>query len=128
MRTALMIATATLAIMPLAAQNTPMPVDPPIPEDPMPDAAPETPAPPPAPMPPATPAPEIPQPTPAPPTAPGPVVAQPRGPMATPPSAGAPVARSGATTMQNLQPVMSTKKYPVCSKTVTDNCVNRGGR
>lgn len=111
MRTALLLAVASIATAPVIAQTGTMPpTDPPIPE---------TPAPPPAPMPPAEPAPEIPQPTPAP---------VPSVPMATPPSAQADVAESGATTEANLQPVVSTKKYPVCTKTVTDNCINRGGK
>lgn len=125
MRTVLMLAAASLPIMPVAAQNAPIPIDPPMPEEPAePGAPPETP--PPAPMPDPNPTPEVPQPTPAPPTSPGPVVAKPAMPMATPPSAGANTARSGSTTDQNMQPVQSTKAYPVCTRTLKDNCRNPG--
>lgn len=50
----------------------------------------------------------------------------PVGPMATPPTASAPVARSGGTTNSMMQPVVSTKEYPPCSKTLQDNCRNPG--
>ncbi len=131
MRNALLLAAAAFAAVPVIAQTGTMPpTDPPIPETPAPPAPPETPAPPPAPMPPAQPAPEIPPPTPTPPSQPGPVVnvSPPRGPMATPPSAGMDTADSGATTNANLQPVPSTKTYPVCTRKITDNCINRGGK
>ena len=131
---ALMLAAASLAIMPVAAQNAPveppmpqLPPDEPMPEEPSePMAPPETPMPPPAPMPPADPTPEIPQPTPAPPTAPVPVQGAGIGPRATPPSAGAYTAVSGATTPENMVPVPSTKAYPLCTRVLKDNCRNPG--
>ena len=52
----------------------------------------------------------------------------PMGPMATPPSAGQDTAVSGGTTSTMLTPVRSTKTYPKCTRTVTDNCTNPGGK
>jgi len=50
----------------------------------------------------------------------------PIGPMATPPAAAAPDAQSGGTTSSMMQPVAATKEYPTCTKTLQDNCRNRG--
>ena len=50
----------------------------------------------------------------------------PPGPPATSPSAGADAAVSGSTTTQMMTPVPATKDYPLCSRTVKDNCVNPG--
>lgn len=104
---------------------------PPTPETPMPNAPQEMPAQPDAPTPSSDPTPEVPQPTPAPPTAPAPVAGRdkPAGPMATPRNSGAVKTTSGGTSEAELaSQAGATKEYPVCSKTVTDNCVNRGER
>lgn len=50
----------------------------------------------------------------------------PAGPMATPPYSGAEAAVSGGTTSAMLTPQAATKTYPVCSKTLQDNCRNPG--
>lgn len=50
----------------------------------------------------------------------------PMGPMATPPSAGQNTAMSGGTTSAMLTPVVSTKTYPPCTRTMKDNCTNPG--
>ena len=52
----------------------------------------------------------------------------PMGPMATPPSAGESTAVSGGTTSAMMAPIASTKEYPSCSRTLTDNCINPGER
>ncbi len=50
----------------------------------------------------------------------------PAGPMATPPDAGADTAVSGGTTPSMMTPQPATKEYPLCSKTLQDNCRNPG--
>lgn len=50
----------------------------------------------------------------------------PVGPMATPPSLRGETAVSGGTTSAMLTPQAATKAYPVCSKTLQDNCRNPG--
>lgn len=50
----------------------------------------------------------------------------PVGPMATPPALRGEAAVSGGTTSAMLTPQAATKAYPVCSKTLQDNCRNPG--
>ncbi|MEP7349227.1 MAG: hypothetical protein ABI668_04650 [Sphingorhabdus sp.] len=50
----------------------------------------------------------------------------PPGPPATPPTAGADTAISGATTTDMMTPKPAVKAYPPCSKTLQDNCRNPG--
>jgi hypothetical protein len=50
----------------------------------------------------------------------------PPGPPATPPTTAADAAVSGSTTTQMMTPVAATKDYPLCSKTLQDNCINPG--
>jgi hypothetical protein len=50
----------------------------------------------------------------------------PVGPMATPPTSGNMRAESGGTTRAMMTPQPATKTYPLCSKTLQDNCRNPG--
>lgn len=50
----------------------------------------------------------------------------PAGPPATNPAVGADSAVSGSTTSEQMTPVAATKTYPLCSRTLQDNCVNPG--
>lgn len=50
----------------------------------------------------------------------------PTGPMATPPSSGDAQAASGGTTSAMLTPRPATKVYPLCTRTIQDNCRNPG--
>ncbi len=50
----------------------------------------------------------------------------PTGPMATPPSSGDAQAVSGGTTSAMLTPRPATKVYPLCTRTIQDNCRNPG--
>lgn len=50
----------------------------------------------------------------------------PPGPPATMPSAGADAAVSGSTTTAMMAPQPATKEYPLCSRTLQDNCRNPG--
>ena len=50
----------------------------------------------------------------------------PVGPMSTPPDSPTQSAQNGDTTSALMQPTAATKDYPPCSKTLQDNCRNRG--
>jgi hypothetical protein len=105
--------------------NPPPPADPMAPEQPAPPSAPPAPGEPmPAPMP------GEPMPIPAPSSAPQPPVEgstdAPVGPMATPPSTATDSAQSGGTTSSMMTPQPATKEYPLCTKTLQDNCRNPG--
>jgi hypothetical protein len=50
----------------------------------------------------------------------------PAGPMATPPSSRDEQAISGGTTSAMMTPQPVTKAYPLCSRTIQDNCRNPG--
>lgn len=51
---------------------------------------------------------------------------KPIGPLATPPTAGADVAVSGATSVEMMTLKPAIKTYPPCTKLLQDNCRNPG--
>ena len=52
----------------------------------------------------------------------------PMGPMATPANSGQDSAMSGGTTRAMMMPQPATKEYPLCTRTLQDNCTNPGER
>ncbi|RXD03815.1 hypothetical protein EQZ23_16105 [Sphingomonas sp. UV9] len=114
MKTILLAAAAFLAT-PVIAQTTPAPADPAMqaaPADPAMQTAPADPA---MPAPPADPA-----------MAPADPSAAPMAPPAAPMAAPAGGVTFGQPTV--TPPTPAPAEYPVCSKTVTDGCRNRGGK